>query len=110
MSTPAVNPGVSAVNSAAMAHAVTEVANAAASAESIRGTLQNQMNELAPSWRSDAANVFMTAMGQWDTEFATVLSALREIEETLAATLKRYNVNVSVTTDTVGGFAAQLNG
>jgi WXG100 family type VII secretion target len=97
------------VNRAAMATAAGQVEDALGQIRGQQSRLSAINDELAASWKGEAAAAFAGAYQQFSADFAIVISALQGIQERLVGTHANYDAAEAANTASVSKISAALN-
>jgi WXG100 family type VII secretion target len=97
------------VNRAAMATAAGQVEDALGTIRGQQARLNGINEELAASWKGEAAAAFAGAYESFSSDFAIVISALQGIQDRLVGSHANYDAAESANTASVSKISAALN-
>ena len=103
--------GNSTVDRAAMAQAAGQIEDNANAIDGVQRNLQGQINGLIGSgWQGNAANAFLRAFTDFDSQFAKVKQALDDIHTKLADTQVKYASTEEEQSQATNAISSALNG
>lgn len=103
--------GNSTVDRAAMAQAAGQIEEKATAIDGVQRNLQGQINGLIGSgWQGNAANAFLRAFTDFDSQFAKVKQALDDIHQKLADTQLKYTSTEDEQSQATNAINNALNG
>lgn len=97
------------VNRAAMATAAGQVEDALGQIRAQQSRLNGINEELAGTWKGEAATAFASAYERFSGDFSIVINALQGIQERLVGTHANYDTVEAANTASVSKISAALN-
>lgn len=92
-----------------MVTAANDVDSALGTIRALQTRLTGINDDLAASWKGEAATAFGNAYAQFSSDFAIVISALNSIQEKLVGSHANYNAAESANTEAVSKITSALN-
>jgi WXG100 family type VII secretion target len=92
-----------------MVTAANDVENALGTIRSLQTRLTGINDDLAGTWKGEAATAFGNAYAQFNSDFAIVINALNGIHEKLVGSHANYNASETANTEAVSKIASALN-
>jgi WXG100 family type VII secretion target len=94
----------------AMAAGAVKVDDAAASIQTLLGTLRGDMDTMLGGWKGDASGAFVQVHQAFEGQATKINNALRDMHEALVATGRTYGTQESDQSQSFQGMVGTING